>query len=39
VLVALTLTGDGVGQAVIIKSGVDVAVSVIVVEVVGQAVI
>jgi DUF1009 family protein len=37
--VALTLTGDDVGQAVIMKSGVLVAVRVVVEEVVGQAVI
>ena len=34
-----TLTGLGVGQAVITKRGVDVAVSVCVVDVVGHAVI
>jgi hypothetical protein len=39
VLVALTLTGLGVGQAVIMKSGVLVAVRVVVEDVVGQAVI
>jgi hypothetical protein len=39
VLVALTLTGEDVGQAVTMYRGVLVAVNVEVVEVVGQAVI
>jgi hypothetical protein len=39
VLVADTLTGEDVGQAVTMNSGVLVAVNVDVVEVVGQAVI
>jgi hypothetical protein len=37
--VALTFTGEEVGQAVIMKSGVLVAVRVVVEDVVGQAVI